>query len=90
VTTLPSLEPGQLPTVVRRLVGSDPSAAALGIAAFEAPMSVELFLHSPVGEQHRRSTYGGHPRNLPRWALNLGLHLLRTMASSEAVNARAS
>ena len=56
--------------------------AALGIAAFIGDeLIVEQCVITPQGVQNRTLTYGGHPGNVPRWAVNLGLDWLRLMAS---------
>ena len=56
--------------------------AALGIAAFIGDeLIVEQCVITPQGVQNRTLTYGGHPGNVPRWAVNLGLDWLRRMAS---------
>jgi hypothetical protein len=35
---------------------------------------------TPRGEKTHRITYGGPPRSLPRWAMNLALNWLRLEA----------
>jgi hypothetical protein len=42
--------------------------------------AAELALITPNGEKTHRITYGGPPRSLPRWSVNLALNLLRTRA----------
>jgi competence/damage-inducible protein CinA-like protein len=78
--SLPDLEPGALPERVRAAHRRNPASAALGIAVFPQHMSMEISLVTPQGEKNHRFTYGGHPRNLPRWALNTALNLLRLHA----------
>ena len=58
------------------------SAALLGVAAYESEMALEIAVLTPAGENNLRLTYGGHPRNLPRWALNTGLNMLRLLAQT--------
>jgi hypothetical protein len=38
---------------------------------------------TPQGEKKHRITYGGHPHNLPRWAVNMGLNMLRLRAEGK-------
>jgi competence/damage-inducible protein CinA-like protein len=78
--SLPDLEPGALAERVRAAHEQNPAGVTLGIAAFPQNMSMEISLLTPQGEKNQRFTYGGHPRNLPRWALNTALNLLRLHA----------
>ncbi|MCS7011716.1 MAG: hypothetical protein NZL98_10125, partial [Anaerolineales bacterium] len=39
----------------------------------------ELALRLPTGCKYYRLTYGGHPKNLERWAVNMALDRLRRM-----------
>ncbi len=50
----------------------------LGVAAFPEQHAAEMVLISPRGEKSHRITYGGPPRSLARWAVNLALNWLRT------------
>ncbi|MFZ5881049.1 MAG: competence/damage-inducible protein A [Chloroflexota bacterium] len=75
------LRPGSVMDELRAALERDPAkTAALGIACYVDDMSAELGLITPEGETCTRLTYGGHPRNLPRWAFNNGLNLLRLAA----------
>ena len=58
------------------------SSVALGIAlsAAEEQQSVTILILMPQGKDERHLTYGGHPRNAPRWATNMGLDNLRRRA----------
>ena len=77
------LQPGSLMDELRAALGRDPARnAALGIACFVDDMAAELGVITPRGEKTMRITYGGHPRNLPRWAFNNALNLLRLEARS--------
>jgi len=51
---------------------------ALGVAAFPEQRTAEMVLITPRGEKSHRITYGGPPRSLSRWAVNLALNWLRT------------
>jgi competence/damage-inducible protein CinA-like protein len=77
------LQPGSLMDELRAALRRDPAKnAALGIACFVDDMAAELGVITPRGEKSMRITYGGHPRNLPRWAFNNALNMLRLEAQS--------
>ena len=77
------LQPGSLMDELRAALRRDPAKnAALGIACFVDDMAAELGIITPRGEKSMRITYGGHPRNLPRWAFNNALNILRLEAQS--------
>ncbi len=76
-------QPGSLMDELRAALRRDPAKnAALGIACFVDDMAAELGVITPRGEKSMRITYGGHPRNLPRWAFNNALNMLRLEAQS--------
>lgn len=54
--------------------------AALGVAVFMEERAAEMALITPLGEKTHRITYGGPPRSLPKWSVNLALNWLRTRA----------
>ncbi len=54
--------------------------AALGIVANVAERSAEFALITPRGEKTHHITYGGPPRSVTRWAVNLALDWLRRRA----------
>jgi len=58
------------------------SSVALGItlSVTEEQQAVTILLVTPQGKDERHLTYGGHPRNAPRWATNMGLDALRRRA----------
>ena len=41
---------------------------------------IHIFLITPLGEVERALTYGGHPGNARRWAVNMALDILRRSA----------
>jgi len=84
IVPLADLQPGSLSERLRGLQAAAGTAAALGVAAFVEEMAIEISLHTPRGERAHRFTYGGHPRNLPRWAMNVGLDMLRRLADGLA------
>ncbi len=76
------LDRNQLVPILEETRKKHGAKAALGIAAFIGEeLIVEQCVITPQGLQNRTLTYGGHPGNVPRWAVNLGLDWLRLMAS---------
>ena len=64
-----------------RAARADPNAeAALGVAMYLKDRAAEIALITPKGEKTHRITYGGPPRSLPRWSVNLALDWLRRRA----------
>ncbi len=51
---------------------------ALGVSVHPEERSAEMAMISSKGEKIHRITYGGPPRSLPHWAINLSLNWLRT------------
>ncbi len=56
------------------------SALAVSLAASDDHQDIILMLITPSGQEERQLTYGGHPRNAPRWAANMALDWLRRTA----------
>jgi hypothetical protein len=54
--------------------------AALGVAVYMEERAAEMALITPQGEKTHRITYGGPPRSLARWSVNLALDWLRRRA----------
>src|SRR5690349_14821352 len=52
---------------------------ALGISVFTEERAAEMAMITAKGEKSHRITYGGPPRSLPRWSMNLALNWLRTV-----------
>ena len=50
---------------------------ALGVAVYPEERAAEMAMITPKGEKTHRITYGGPPRSLPYWAVNLALNWLR-------------
>jgi hypothetical protein len=50
---------------------------SLGVAVYPEDRSAEMAMITPRGEKTHRITYGGPPRSLPYWAVNLALNWLR-------------
>ena len=53
---------------------------ALGVAMYPEERAAEMLLITPQGEKSHRITYGGPPRSLARWSVNLALDWLRRRA----------
>jgi hypothetical protein len=58
------------------------ASVVLGVALFVSGEQQEIFISiaTPGGQKERRLTYGGHPQNAPRWAVNNALDWLRRIA----------
>jgi competence/damage-inducible protein CinA-like protein len=66
------------------------ASAGLGVACSfeEGEQTAALILITPHGQEERLLKYGGHPGNLPRWAVNMALDWLRRTVLREADNAK--
>ncbi len=61
------------------------NAALAVLCSIEGELQrAHLLLLTPSGLQERTLPYGGHPKNLGRWAVNMALDWLRRAASQEA------
>ncbi len=83
ITLLADLKSGMLDHALKLLKIERETSAALGVGAFVDDMAIEIAVHTPNHEQSKRFTYGGHPRNLARWAMNVGLNMLRLEAQTK-------
>jgi nicotinamide-nucleotide amidase len=54
--------------------------AVVGVAIYPEDRSAEIALITPKGEKNHHIQYGGPPRSLPLWAVNLALDWLRRRA----------
>jgi len=72
------LDPVALVDTLRTTRAESNVDVALGVAAYVEERSAEMALITPEGEKTHRITYGGPPRSLQRWAVNLALNWLRT------------
>ncbi|HTP01645.1 MAG TPA: molybdopterin-binding protein [Anaerolineales bacterium] len=72
--------PPDLVIAVRTARENNHASAALGLAVNHDEHAAEMALITPRGEKTHRITYGGPPRSLQRWAVNLALNWLRTVA----------
>ncbi len=71
------LTPVALMDSLRQIKFAEGVDLALGVALYPEERAAEMALITPQGEKTHRITYGGSPRALPRWALNLALNWLR-------------
>lgn len=74
------LSPNSLMDTLRKARAEANADAALGVAVSMEQRAAEMALITPAGEKTHRITYGGPPRSLPRWSVNLALDWLRRRA----------
>ena len=78
--SLSDLSPDSLLAALRAARADSNSDAALGVAMYLEERAAEMALITPQGEKTHRITYGGPPRSLARWSVNLALDWLRRRA----------
>ncbi|MCJ7432469.1 MAG: molybdopterin-binding protein [Anaerolineales bacterium] len=78
--SLPGLTPAALMDALRAARAASKADAALGVSVYLDERAAEMVMITPRGEKTNRITYGGPPRSLPRWAMNLALNWLRVQA----------
>ena len=78
--SLSDLDPAALLVAVRAARVESKTDVALGVAVYMEERAAVMILITPQGERTHRITYGGPPRSLPRWSVNLALNWLRTYA----------
>ncbi len=81
--SLPDLDPRSLMDALRAARTESRADVALGVSIYPNERAAEMALITPHGEKTHRITYGGPPRSLPRWSVNLALNWLRTTALEE-------
>jgi len=74
----PNLTPDALMESLRNARSESRADFALGVTVNAEERSAEMALISPKGEKAHRITYGGPPKSLTRWSMNLALNWLRT------------
>jgi len=74
------LSPDSLMDALRAAKAESNADAALGVAMYLEERAAALALITPHGEKTHRITYGGPPRSLARWSVNLALDWLRHRA----------
>ncbi len=78
--SLSDLSPESLLAAVRAARADSNADAALGVAMYLEERAAEMALITPKGEKTHHITYGGPPRSLARWSVNLALDWLRRRA----------
>jgi hypothetical protein len=78
--SLPNLSSDSLMAALRAARADANADAALGIAMYLEERAAEMAMITPRGEKTHRITYGGPPRSLARWSVNLALDWLRRRA----------
>ena len=78
--SLPGLSADSLMAALRAARADSNADAALGVSMHLEERSAEMALITPKGEKAHRITYGGPPRSLARWSVNLALDWLRRRA----------
>ncbi len=72
-----SLTPAALMDALRAAREHSKANLALGVSVYMDERAAEMAMITPKGEKTHRITYGGPPRSLPRWSMNLALNWLR-------------
>ena len=78
--SLPDLSADSLLAALRAARADSNADAALGLAMHLQERAAEIAIITPRGEKTHRITYGGPPRSLARWSVNLALDWLRRRA----------
>ena len=81
--SIPDLSPAALMDALRAARTESKAAVALGVSVYMEERSAEMAMITPRGEKTHRITYGGPPRSLPRWAMNLALNWLRNITQEK-------
>ena len=78
--SLSDLTPDSLLAALRAARADSNADADLGVAMYLEERAASMALITPHGEKTHRITYGGPPRSLARWSVNLALDWLRRRA----------
>lgn len=76
--SIPDLDSDSLRDALRAARTESNADVALGVAIFMEERAAEMALITPKSEKTHRITFGGPPKSLPRWSVNLALNWLRT------------
>lgn len=74
------LSPASLMDTLRAARVETNAEVALGVVLLPEERAAEIALITPAGEKSHHISYGGPPRSLPRWSVNLALDWLRRRA----------
>jgi len=77
-TSVSNLTPAALMDALRVAQTKAKTDIALGVSVYSEDRSAEMAMITERGEKSQHITYGGPPRSLPYWAMNLALNWLRT------------
>ena len=78
--SLPDLNSGSLMDTLRTARIESKTDAAIGVIASVEHRTADIALITPHGEKTHHISYGGPPRSVTRWAVNLALDWLRRRA----------
>lgn len=76
--SFPDLNLDSLTQALRAARADSNADIALGVAVYPDERAADMVMITPRGEKTHHITYGGPPRSLPRWSMNLALNWLRT------------
>jgi nicotinamide-nucleotide amidase len=76
--SFPTLTVDSLMQALRAARAESHANIALGVSVYQEERAAEMAMITSKGEKTHRITYGGPPRSVPRWAMNLALNWLRT------------
>ncbi|WKZ35559.1 MAG: molybdopterin-binding protein [Anaerolineales bacterium] len=77
-TSIPNLNPASLMDALRAARAASKADIALGVSVYMDERAAEMAMITPKGEKTHRIPFGGPPKSLPRWSVNLALNWLRT------------
>jgi len=80
---IPDLESSNLMDVLKEAQTEANADVALGIVASVEARTADIVLITPRGEKTHHLSYGGPPRSVTRWAVNLALDWLRRRAMEQ-------
>jgi nicotinamide-nucleotide amidase len=82
--SIPNLTPDSLMDALRAARAESKADIALGVSVYMEERAAEMAMITTKGEKTHRITYGGPPKSLPRWSMNLALNWLRTTMEDAA------
>ncbi len=72
-----SLTPDSLLEALRLTQASAKTDVAVGVSIISEERSAVMVMITPKGEKSHKITYGGPPKSLPKWSVNLTINWLR-------------